>query len=140
MKKIFKLFLPIAALFVAVSCAPSEVVNEQEVEAKAKFMEVTAPSFTLEGNVLTQYNKQTDQIVFSEDKQESMVANLTFDKLYTVELSAAPELNASLMVNGSTVGLNDINFSDRKMTVIKVADNLVWLWDSSKLVGIVMQY
>lgn len=141
MKYIIKAILPLAALFfVGVSCERSEVTNEEETKAKALFVEITTPSFSSEGVVLTEYNKQTDQIVFSEDKLEYMVSNLTFDKLYTLTLSSAPELNAVLTVDCSTIGLEDINFEDTKMTVIKATDDMVWLWDSKELVGVVMQF
>lgn len=129
------------ALLVAVSaCKKSDTINENEVEYRTTFLTVTEPSFTLNGKVLAEYDEQTDQIVYSTTKQEYMVANLSFDKLYSLVLDSTPELNAKFNVDCSTIGLEDISFTGREMSVIKVEDNLVWLWDPQDCVGVLMSF
>lgn len=122
------------------SCEKDPGNSKEDAEALSKFMLVDSPSIYIEGELLTEFDKEKEQISYTEDKREYMVSNLAFDKLFTLKINSTPELNSNIRVECTTIGLNDFAFNDKSMKVVKVEDSMIWIWDRANYTGIVLKF
>ena len=143
MKNIFKfssLLLLILSFSMLSSCKKDPHNTEEHDRLLSEFVKVDAPSVYVKGDMLVEFNKETEQIASSEDKLEYMVSNMTFDKLYILNFSASPETYSQFTVNCSSVGLSNLTFTGKDMSIVRETEDMYWLWDSKDYVGIVIKF
>ncbi len=145
MKRVLNIYSVVALLLVAItlnlsSCIKSEEVDRLNIQYLEQFETIVTPCIFIDGGVVTQYSPANDQIVYTEDRVEYMVANQTFDKLFSLTMSADPMSVDQLVVDFSSKGIDEIDLSECEFEVVKRDKNIVWLWDSKSYIGFVIKY
>ncbi len=146
MKRVISQLL--ALLFIAfstTSCLQSNSKIEDvdhEPEYKASFLEISEPSASVMGEVITSFDKISEQISYLEDRSNYMVSDINNTRHYTLYISGDLLLNSKINILCVTSGIEGLEEFSSEMTVEKIdsSNGLIWIWSSEKMSGFVLKF
>ena len=92
------------------------------------------------GEIIKSFAPETDQIIYTDDRLTYIIADINFEKMYTIKLDRKPMLYESIQVHLSgnqETKLDDMQFH---MQVVKLTDDSVYLWSDAKNTGVVINF
>lgn len=119
---------------------PVEPTGKTEAELRAEFLAQSKVGLYDDGATLSVYSEENEQIAYSEDRSEYMVADLEGKKYYELAISGALLEGNDVTVSAKLGGYGDFEIAGDEMTVLRTQDELVWIWDSEKCQGAVLYF
>ncbi len=143
MKKITLYFALISiSLLGALSCAKDSTEVNLEPENRASFLTQTTAGVSLEGVVVRQFDKSSDQIITNETSTLYSISNYAYTNYVTASLSGTLALDSTVTISYRAVGVDGLDSGNYVMTVIKVDDeeSCYWLWNSDSRLGFLLKF
>lgn len=132
-----------AVAVLATSCKKNNIdPSEPTTSDVALFTAGTTPSLYYATGKFAEFDKESEQITYTEGKDIYMVSNYEYTKQYTLNIDGKLNLKEVVAVSYTSAGYELDESGELSMEVVKMSDDssMVWLWNEEAKKGFILKF